>query len=300
MKGMVLDIRRGALHDGPGLRTVVFLKGCPLRCRWCHNPEGIASCKQLLFDAPRCADCTACAKACPRHVHRFYETTHTLRRVDCDGCGACAAVCPANALRVAGREMEHTEVLATVLRDAAFYRSSGGGVTLSGGEPAAQIAFTCALLAACKENGIHTCVETSGYANAEIFRRLLPLTDMFLYDCKETDDSRHKALTGVGCERILHNLSMLYEAGASIMLRCPLVPGLNDSPERLEGIAALSRQYPRLLGVEIMPYHPMGADKAKQAGLPELLEMPPADDAQKNHWLETLHALGCTQARLNA
>lgn len=293
--GLVFDIQRASLHDGPGVRTTVFLKGCPLRCRWCHNPESQSTAPQLGYDATRCLGCRACAEACPRGVHRFDSgARHTLARERCAGDGACAEACPAGTLRLHGRRMQVGEVMDIVRRDCGYYRSSGGGLTLSGGEPTLQLDFAAALLAAARAEGVPTCIETCGFAPAAAFERLRPLVDLFLFDYKATGSQHHRELTGVSNETILANLRRLHAQGAAVLLRCPLVPGLNDTPEHLQGIAALSRELPGLAGVEVLPFHTGGAGKYPSLGLPEpaLPAHAPGTDVLRS-WQERLKSAGC-------
>lgn len=270
MTGIVFDVQRFALHDGPGIRTTVFLKGCPLRCLWCHNPESQAFAPQLAFGAEERA-------AHDPSAHR------SLAKV-----GA-----------VIGRKMTVEEVMDEVLRDEAYYHRSGGGLTLSGGEPLAQPTFALALLREAKAYGLHTCLDTSGVVAPRWVEAAADLTDLFLYDYKATDPDEHRRLTGASNRLVLDNLDLLYRRGARVRLRCPLVPGLNDTPEHLEGIAALADRYPDLEGIEIMPYHDLGRDKAARIGREYALSgLPSADEAAKAGWLDWLHALGCTQAVL--
>ncbi len=268
MQGMIFDIQRFSLHDGPGIRTTVFLKGCPLRCAWCHNPEGVSFERQLWFTASRCIGCGNCFRVCPAHAHLTdAKGLHLLDRERCTVCGKCAADCSAKALELVGREVTVEEVLAVVERDRAFYEASGGGLTLSGGEPLAQIDFAEALLRAAKTAGLHCVVETCGQVPTESLERILGYADLFLYDIKETDSARHKRYTGVGNELILRNLRMLHDKGAKILLRLPTVPGVNDRPKHFEGIARLAHSLPHLLGVEVLPYHALGLGKRDRLGI---------------------------------
>ncbi|MCL2462621.1 MAG: radical SAM protein, partial [Defluviitaleaceae bacterium] len=223
-----------------------------------------------------------------------------FRRELCDNCGLCAVNCPYGPLSTVGREMGADEVAAEVTRDRAYYEHSGGGATLSGGEPLMQFAFSAELLKKLKEQGIHTCVETCGFAGRDKLAALLPLVDIFLFDYKATDPEAHRTLTGVSNELILDNLEFLVNSGAKVILRCPLIPGVNDSAEHLAAIAELSGKYPDLLGVEVMPYHNMGVGKAKRAGvdMPELEIGMPGEEI-KGQWREKLEKYGCVKLKIN-
>ncbi len=295
--GIIFDIQRCSLRDGPGVRTTVFLKGCPLRCLWCHNPESVSFSPQLSFDPTRCADCLACVRACSHGVQQQHNERHVLDRARCQVCGGCVEVCLNDALKVVGARWSDDAVLCQVERDADYYRRSGGGMTLSGGEPLAQVDFTLALLEGARARDIHTCIETSGFAPQSHYARLWPLVELFLFDYKATDPAAHRLLTGVSNELILANLEFLYRCGANIVLRCPLVPGVNDTAEHLAGIAAIAARYPRLTGIEIMAYHEMGREKGprvgREAALPDLKS---ADEETQTRWLAALRELGCHRA----
>jgi len=293
---LIVDIQRCSLHDGPGIRTTVFLKGCPMRCLWCHNPEALVARPQIAFDRDKCVDCFACVQVCPHGAQQNSAGQHQMDHALCRVCGACLAVCTHDGLKLIGREMSVEQILAEVERDRDYYQRSGGGLTLSGGEPMAQFHASLELLAAAKGRGIHTCMETCGFAPAERYRQILPFVDLFLFDYKATDPVQHEALTGVSNELVLENLELLAGAGADIILRCPLVPGVNDSPEHLAAIAALARRLSQIRHVELMPYHNMGRDKARRIGREMTFpDLPTTDEPTRTRWLDALRSLGCTR-----
>lgn len=264
--GTIFNIQKFSINDGPGIRTTVFMKGCPLRCLWCHNPESNSSKREMLFNPEKCVGCRRCAEACKNCGHVFGEMSHEYMRHNCVMCGACAEACLTDALEVVGREATVDEVIADVMRDKIFYDNSGGGMTLSGGEPMFQFEFAKALLEAAKEKGLHTCIETCGFAKAEQYREIAPLVDIFLFDYKETDPEKHKEYTGVSNELILSNLHMLDEMGAKTVLRCPIIPTLNDREDHFRGIAETANTLKNVLEINIEPYHPLGSGKAKNLG----------------------------------
>ncbi len=297
--GIVSDIQRASLRDGPGIRTTVFLKGCPLRCRWCHNPEAISPRPQLFFAADRCVGCGACAGTCALAVHRVGSGAHEIDFEKCDLCARCIEECNASGLKIVGQEMSVDDIMREVMADWEFYRNSGGGVTLSGGEPLFQHAFASAILRRAQERKVHTCVETSGFVAPDKFAEVLPAVDLLLFDYKATRDEDHRSLTGVSNRLILSNLNTAYQQGKAIILRCPIIPGLNDTAEHFEGVRALDERYPRLQGIELMPYHDFGSSKRASVGLAETatpLRVPAAEEPQR--WLEALQALGCAKARI--
>lgn len=290
IRGTLFQIQRFSVHDGPGIRTTVFFKGCPLRCKWCHNPEGMDRAPQVSFIAERCLHCGVCEGVCESGVHAVTPDSHTLERSACTACGMCADSCPASAVELVGREYTVTEVVGVVIRDEPFYRTSGGGITLSGGEPLAQIDFTEALLTEAKRRSLHCCVETSGYATFATIARIQPMVDLFLYDLKETDDERHKAYTGVSNRVILENLRRLHDDGAQIRLRLPLIPGVNDCDDHLSAAAKLIETLPNLEGVEIMPYHRLGLSKSDRFGTTAALspDIPEPSAETIAHWRDML------------
>jgi len=292
--GRIFDIQRFCIHDGPGIRTTVFLQGCPLRCLWCHNPEGRVARTLLSFQPDKCVGCGWCVAACEHDAHVLDpETgTHTLNRELCVVCGRCVEQCYAGALELVGRRVTVAEVLDEVRKDLPFYQNSGGGMTLSGGEPLAQIEFAAGLLEAAGAQGIHRTVETCGavpYGNLE---RALPSTDLFFYDIKETDPKRHREYTGADNQRILANLPRLHGAGARIRLRLPMIPGLNDRPDHFDALAALTEELPELEGAEIMPYHRLGTSKLTRFGWDSELDVEPPSPETVRRWIEALRGRG--------
>ncbi len=250
MTGNIFDIQRFSIHDGPGVRTTVFFKGCSLRCVWCHNPESQRTEKQLAFFRHKCVPCGKCEKICKKAF-----------TAECTTCGKCAESCPTGAREILGRTESAENVVKTVIRDKEYYVTSGGGVTLSGGEPLLQADFAAEILRLCKENGISTAIETAGNAPWENFLKVLPYCDLFLYDVKTIDEELHKKLTGASNKTILENAEKLKKTGKEILFRTPVVPGYND--KELIKIAAFCQGK-----WEILAYHETGKGKYEALGLP--------------------------------
>jgi glycyl-radical enzyme activating protein len=299
LTGTVFDIQRTSLHDGPGIRTAVFLKGCPLHCAWCHNPESQSKNREISFRPESCAVCGDCVTTCQHGAHTILDGVHLYDRTLCEQCGDCVETCLYEALKLAGKELTVREVMAVVLRDRLFYEQSGGGLTISGGEPMLQPEFALELLKAARAEGLHTCLDTCGWTSQRLYEQVLPFVDLFLFDYKATDPEVHKQWTGVSNELILSNLDFLVRQGASVRLRCPLVSGINATPEHLAGIAALSKRYPDLDGIDLMPYHNVGNSKYERYGLNNPLpDLQTTEDSTRQAWVEELHALGCMKAAL--
>ncbi|MHC1705696.1 MAG: glycyl-radical enzyme activating protein [Tenuifilaceae bacterium] len=298
-KAIVFDIQRASLHDGPGIRTTIFLKGCPLNCLWCHNPEsGDANC-QLFFYFDKCTQCGDCVKVCDSIVHYFTDGRHAIDYNKCRFCGKCIEACTFNALKIVGKEMDIDEVMPEIMADFDFYKKSEGGMTLSGGEPLFQFSFSMALLKRCREMGVNTCVETSGYISEVAFQQILPYIDVLLFDYKVTGDDDYKKYTGVSNALIIKNLDIAYNYGIPIVLRCPIIPGINDTDLHLMGICEMDKKYPNLKSIEILPYHTLGNSKRISTGISKTLthlKTVPPEISEK--WIEQLRKSGCNKAKI--
>ena len=265
MKLEVTDIQKCCTHDGPGLRTTVFFKGCPLHCRWCHNPETQHREKELYYRPEKCIGCLRCVQACPQEAHTEQEGLHLYDPAKCLRCMACTDACPGGALEAASKTMELEEVVRQVLADRIFYRARGG-LTVSGGEPTAQKEGLLALLRAVKAEGINTCLETCGYFPDTLVPKLSECVDLFLYDIKDTDEGRHKENTGVGLDRIFKNLYALDQLGSETVMRCVLIPEVNLEAAHARSLAELYKKLTHCRYVELLPYHPYGLSKSAQLG----------------------------------
>jgi len=296
-KGLIIELFRFSMNDGPGIRTTVFLKGCPLNCKWCHNPESIPFNQQLSFNKNACVNCMKCVSVCDNNVHIIDKNIHIVNFLNCTLSGNCISVCDTKALSIIGYHQTVKEILDIVIKDSDYYKNSGGGITISGGEPMSQFGFTLELLIAAKKQGISTCLDTSGFASIDKFEKILPYVDVFLFDYKVTSEYLHKKLTGVSMYPILKNLDFLYKKEAEIILRCPMIPGVNDSDIHLKAIVELDNKYPRLKGIELMPYHKMGNEKGVNIGKnPEIDNLEDTDNVTQENWIKKLKNLGCTKA----
>lgn len=262
---VIADIKRFAVHDGDGIRTTVFLKGCYLRCQWCHNPEGLIQEPQLAYYAHKCLHCGACATVCPTGAQAIKDGRHLYDRTKCVACGLCEGECPSDALKLYGRVMCVEQLLPLLLEDRPFYENTGGGVTLSGGEPLCQPEFCTELFHRLREENIHTALDTSGFAPREVFDRIFPYTNVFLYDIKAYDEDIHLKRTGVGNSIILDNLRYLDQKGAAIQIRIPYVPTMND--DQIKKIGRFLSTLQNIREIKILPYHALSRSKYDALGM---------------------------------
>ncbi len=262
---LVLKITRMTVHNGPGIRTLIQFKGCPLRCIWCSTPESQRSVPEIALYPDRCIHCDQCLPVCHANAITLTDTAVSINRAACDGCGKCTTVCYAQALRLLGQEMTVEELLVEVEKDSVAYKHSGGGVTLSGGEPLLEPEFACTLLQCLSEREISVGVDTCGYVPQETVKRVLPYVAFFLWDLKLMDDRRHRQSTGVSNKLILDNLRLVSEKGVPVYIRIPVIPGYNDSEQDLVSICEFARGLPSLVEIDLLPLHHLG--KARYASL---------------------------------
>ena len=273
MSARIFEIKRFAVHDGDGIRTTVFFKGCPLKCVWCHNPEGIDFKPELAYYENKCINCGECIRVCPNKAHTIEKGVHIFNRKKCTGCGNCEEVCLGNALTLYGEEVTEDELLPKLLEDKEFYENSNGGVTLSGGECLMQSDFCAELLKKLKENGINTAVDTCGFVPQQAIDKVIPYTDVFLYDMKAYDEDIHIKCTGYSNKLILENIKYIDSCNKAIEVRIPYVPDYNS--DQIEKIAVFLKDLNNLTKVRILPYHNYAGSKytslAKENTLPTQL-----------------------------
>lgn len=296
--GRVFDIKRYAINDGPGIRVTIFLKGCPLTCRWCHNPESISPKVQKLYTASKCIGCGECVKVCPLQACELSEEGIRTNADLCDVCGKCAEVCPAKATEMSGQYESVDDLIGVIEKERPFFEQSGGGVTFSGGEPLLYPKFLTEILDACGERGVHRAVDTAGFVKKDVLLRIASRTDLFLFDLKMMDSEKHRKWTGVGNEIILENLNALAETGVAIQIRIPLIVGINTDDGNIEATAAIVAA---LAGdkkpVNLLPFHNAGRGKDLKLGqhrdLDEMSE-PTAADLERIIGIFAAHGLLAT------
>lgn len=269
--GVIFDIKRYSIHDGPGIRTTVFLKGCPLTCWWCHNPESHSPFPDVVFRPERCIGCGACEEACPAGAIALTKVGYVADHERCIICGKCALVCPAEAREMVGKVTTVNDLVREIEKDVLFFDESGGGVTFSGGEPLSQPDFLVEVLEACRCKNIHTVVDTCGYASQKTLERVACLTGLLLFDLKIMDPGLHKKYTGASNALILSNLQWISGQGFPVIVRVPVIPGINDTDGHVEALGTFLAALPRIPDINLLPYHPSAREKYRRLGMRYLL-----------------------------
>lgn len=298
-KGIVFNIQKYSIHDGSGIRTLVFMKGCPLRCRWCSNPESQTFSEEIMFIKNKCIGCGKCVEVCPQKATD--ARTFEIDRNMCTACGNCAEVCYANAKKNVGTGYSVGEIMEVIEKDRVFYRKSQGGVTIGGGEPTAQPQFVLNLLKECKRLNIHTAIETCGYGEWKKVKEIFETVDQILYDLKHMDDQEHLKLTGVSNHLILRNAEKIARMGKAILFRIPVIPGYNSNDENIIEAGKFIKRlmnFNEQIQVELLPYHNLGADKYSSLGRTyQLDDLKPPETEKKEYWNNILESCGCNVVR---
>lgn len=281
-KARIFNVQKYNMYDGPGVRTIIFFQGCPLRCKWCANPEGMMKKNRVMFKSNLCIDCGQCAEVCPVGIHTMNNITNkheVNHNIECIGCGKCVDVCCNSAITIVGETKTISELMEIIEEDRTFYELSGGGVTLGGGEVLMQPEAAANLLMACKNSGINTAIETSGYAKVEDILKVAEFTDLFLFDIKHINSEEHFKWTGVRNEQILYNLEKLLQNKYNVQIRMPLLKGVNDKREYIEKTMEFLmpyKDYKNFKGIDLLPYHKMGVNKYNQLGVDYKIEGDPS------------------------
>ena len=264
--GIIFDIKKYAIHDGPGIRTTIFFKGCPMRCSWCHNPESWSQQPEPMFREMRCTKCGRCVEVCPEHAIEFINELPRTDTTICCRCGSCIVTCPGQARDIAGKQVTVDEVIAEIVKDKVFYDESNGGATFSGGEPLMQPDFLMGLLEQCRNRGVHTAVDTCCYASGSVIKKIAPLANLFLCDVKHINPDKHKQFTGVENGQILENLSFLTKSNCPVIIRIPIVPGFNDTVEEIGAIVEFIKSLKTIQQIDLLPYNSGGVSKTRRLG----------------------------------